>query len=129
MGEPSKVVRVPRTRTFLGQDAELRVEILDEDVDRHAYPREPGLLRLPRRWSTMGPGVCVIREGPDHRLLAHGVPLHAEHPLMQTDDRKESGEIPLDKEDIALACLKLGEPRVDLNAVDLSRLFQFLLPV
>jgi hypothetical protein len=32
---------------------------------------------------------------------------------VQADDRKKSGEIPLDKEDIASACLKLGEPRVN----------------
>src|SRR4030095_9940361 len=62
----------------------------------------------------MGLGACVVREGHDHRLLARWVPLHAKHPLVQADDRKESGEIPLDKEDIASACLKLGEPRVDL---------------
>ena len=34
--------------------------------------------------------------------------------MVQADDRKERGEIPLDKEDIAFACLKLGEPRVHL---------------
>src|SRR5215510_10525627 len=62
----------------------------------------------------MGLGACVVREGPDHRLLARWVPLYAEHPLVQADDWKESGEIPLDKEDIASAFLKLGEPRVDL---------------
>src|SRR5215831_8865887 len=62
----------------------------------------------------MGLGACIIRERPDHRLLARRVPLHAEHPLVQADDWKESGEIPLDKEDIAFAFLKLGESMVDL---------------
>ena len=59
-------------------------------------------------------GVSLVSEGPDHRLLACWVPLRAEHPLVQADDWKERGEIPLDKEDIASACLKLGEPRVHL---------------
>src|SRR2546422_1390063 len=69
MGEPSRLVRVPRTRTFLGQDAELRVDVPDEGFDRHACRLEQGLLRLPWRWSVMGPGACVIGMGPDHRLL------------------------------------------------------------
>ena len=116
MGEPPRLGRVPRPRTFLRQDAELRVDALDEGLDCHACRREHGLPQLPQRRSATG----LVREGPDHRLLARRVPLYAEHPLVQADDREERGEIPLDKEDIASAFLKLGEPRVDLNAVDLS---------
>jgi len=62
----------------------------------------------------MGLGGRLLRERPDHRLLAYRVPLYAEHPLMQANDWKERGEIPLDKEDIASAFLKLGESGVDL---------------
>ena len=112
--KPPRLVRVPRTRTCLGQDTELRVDALDECLDRHACRREHGLPQLPQRWSATDLGVRLVREGPDHRLLARRVPLYAEHPLVQADDRKERGEIPLDKEDIASACLKLGEPRVHL---------------
>src|SRR5437667_397956 len=69
MGEPSRLVRVSRTLTFLEQDAELRVDVLDEDVDRHAGRREPGLVPLPLRLH----GTGDLRDRPD------------EHPIRESD--------------------------------------------